>query len=802
LFLLLLPAYISFAQDSPKGGPDAGRIGGNVSDMENASALADVTISLFRLPDTIPVMTRHTDNDGAFLFEHVGAGYYRIVFRSKGYALLKIDSIHVRDERADFNLADIKLARTVTEMESVIIYAEKPLYENKDGKLTFNAGESALSNSSTTSELLKQTPLVDVDPEGKVLLRGKEVKILIDDKPVDLDARQLQDLLESMPGSMIEKIEVLTTPPPQYANERGGVINIVTKKGNAGINGRVNVNYGTRGEAGTNGSIGYRKKGFVMNVSGGFSYNAYKGSSYSNRRNVYPDSTNYFNTSGQSNSHNKRPNGRLSVDYDLNKRNNIGFSFLYNAAGNTGETNTQYANINRFGDVYKLSRRNVLSASESGSPSFNLSYTWKGKDPREVLRILSGVNLNANTNDRNFYQQYLNVDSSFNGADSAQRQNTTVKNHTVNLRINYDKPLRDKKTSLNFGTTYSYYTSHNRLYTAFMKKPENVFIPNSLLSNDFRFFQKVYGLRAAVRYTFVQDFYAELGLLEEYAETNFDLQHNSGDFRNKYFSSLPFVTVRKKWPSEYSLTLSYKRTVQRPGIGQLNPSVDYSDPYNTRFGNPFLRPYYADNFDLITGYWNKLYNLNLSMGYNCLSDIYSSIRILQPDGKTTITWQNISGRKEYESHFWGGLTLNKKARLNMGIGYSYNVYSLHDRVFNKFRNGGSLNSSLNGNYQFSKTFNATSSFTYNRFANPQGTVRNTLSMNIGIQQKLLKNKLTVSMSIVDPFRTQQNNYSIYGSNYVLESFSKTNSRNLRIAAGYSFKKNTKKAVKKKPAVAA
>ena len=32
-----------------------------------------------------------------------------------------------------------------------------------------------------------------------------------------------------MPGSMIERIEVMTNPPPQYANEPGGVINIITK---------------------------------------------------------------------------------------------------------------------------------------------------------------------------------------------------------------------------------------------------------------------------------------------------------------------------------------------------------------------------------------------------------------------------------------------------------------------------------------------------------------------------------------------------------------------------------------------
>jgi outer membrane receptor protein involved in Fe transport len=53
----------------------------------------------------------------------------------------------------------------------------------------------------------------------------------------------------------------------------------------------------------------------------------------------------------------------------------------------------------------------------------------------------------------------------------------------------------------------------------------------------------------------------------------------------------------KKWKNEISITLSYKRTLQRPGLNELNPSVDYSDPYNTRFGNPYLQAYSADNFD-------------------------------------------------------------------------------------------------------------------------------------------------------------------------------------------------------------
>ena len=64
-----------------------------------------------------------------------------------GYASLKIDSINVRAERADFNLADIRLSTNLIDLQSVIIYAEKPLIQSKDGKAlyagTFRVNPSA-----------------------------------------------------------------------------------------------------------------------------------------------------------------------------------------------------------------------------------------------------------------------------------------------------------------------------------------------------------------------------------------------------------------------------------------------------------------------------------------------------------------------------------------------------------------------------------------------------------------------------------------------------------------------------------
>ena len=769
-----------------------GIITGNIMD-DKKKALEGATVEIISFKDSLQIKTALSNKTGEFTFSNISFGLYRLRLSYTGMQSLTIDSINFRTERFDFNLTDITLKPGNSEiLGEVIVYAEKPLIQSKDGNITFNAGESALAAGSNASELLNNVPLVSKDPTGKILVRGKEPKILIDDKPVELNAKQLQDLLESMPGSMIEKIEVMTTPPPQYANERGGVINIVTKKGKVGFNGKLNINYGTRGEAAISGNLSYRKNKIAINFSAGYGYSIFNGNSYSNRQNIYTDSSNYFNTVGESHNNSNRPNMRLSLDYDLNKRQSMNFTAQYNSNNSVYENNIGYTNADRYNQVYKLSNRITATNNNSWSPVFNFTYTIKGKNPKTILKFISGFNFNAGNNERDFYQQYLNPDYTPTGSDSTQEQNTYSKNNNTSFRINYDKPLKDKKTSLNFGATYNRYNNHNVLNTAFMKKPENIFVKNEVLSNDFLFHQRIYGLMASVRYDFVPDFYLNGGLLAEYTQTHFDIKNNSNRYLNNYWSMLPFANLVKKWKSDISITFSYKRTVQRPRLNELNPSLDYGDPYNTRSGNPYVQAYYADNFDFIFGKWNKKYNFNVSAGYNALQKIYSSIRTLQPDGSTFTTWQNISGRKEYEASAWGGYTLSKKAKANLSFGYNYNVYSLYDRNVRRFRNGGSFYSTLNGSYQFTTLMNANASFTFNRFANPQGSVRSTLSMNIGVQQKFFAKKITVTFNIIDPFRQQQNKNFTYGSNFNLESYSTTKTRNYRLALSYTFKKKEKK----------
>jgi hypothetical protein len=184
ILLFLLFSCLSVAGFNQSTSP--GIATGNVMD-EKQKPLEGATVSLAPLQDSIQKKVALSDKNGSFTFSAVATGYYKLSVSFAGFRPLAIDSIHFRADRADFNFTDIVLkAGSSQDLTEVIIYAEKPLIESKDGNITFNAAESALSAGSTASELLNNVPLITRDPTGKLLVRGKEPKILIDDKPVEL----------------------------------------------------------------------------------------------------------------------------------------------------------------------------------------------------------------------------------------------------------------------------------------------------------------------------------------------------------------------------------------------------------------------------------------------------------------------------------------------------------------------------------------------------------------------------------------------------------------------------------------
>jgi len=300
-----------------------GTVMGNVLEDKSGNSFPFSSVMLVNKEDSVGKRTILADKNGAFLFENLTFGLYKIEISYVGYASLTVDSIKLRADKTDFNLGDLSLHKSSNQLNDVVVYSEKPLVENKDGKIIYNVSQSPLSNGSNASDLLKNMPFINTNPDGTILLRGKTPLILMDEKPTNLTAQQLTDLLESLPANVIEKVEIMINPPPEYATYDGGVINIVTRKGRVGIYGKLNVSDGTKGEEAISANFSYRSAKLNINTNAGYGIGEARGNSYSRRENFYADSVNYFYSDASYINKYRRPNFRFQTDYDFSKRNGI-----------------------------------------------------------------------------------------------------------------------------------------------------------------------------------------------------------------------------------------------------------------------------------------------------------------------------------------------------------------------------------------------------------------------------------------------------------------------------------------------
>jgi hypothetical protein len=790
--IFLLSGLYATAQRS-----GTGIVTGNILERETGKPVPGATLSLIGLTDPSKGQSAASSADGSFAFNEVAYGVYRLQISAIGFSTFSIDSIHIRQERSDFNLSDLKLAPKSTDMDAVVVYAEKPILQSKGGNLTFNAAESPLSAGSSANELLRNVPLVATDANGNLIVQGKTPIVLIDSKPVNLNAQQLQDFLDALPGNMIEKIEVMPNPPPEYANEDGSVINIITRKGKIGIGGRVNAYGGTRGEYGGNANISYRDHKLALNFNAGEGYNRYKGYSHSERQNIFPDSTNYLNTVGGYTNTNTRPGARLSVDYDLDKYNSLNTVFQINQNNFDNHSTTGYTSVNQHGGSYGASDRFTGGKGYNLNPNGNLTFRHRGLSPEEVLEITGSFNYSNNRNDLSFYQQYLDANRQPTGNDSTQHQRNESRIKGYEIRANYDKPLdRKAHTILSLGGFYNYSGNDVKVTTSFLDKTGNSFVVNDPLSSDLNFLQTKSNGRASIRQTITHGLVFTGGTSVNRTLVKFDLYNTGKTTGNTYYNWLPFANINKTWDNQWGLTLVYRRTIRRPGLDQMNPSIDYSDPYNIKYGNPQLMPSLSHEFNLNVGKGTSKYYFNSSLGLNKVQNIFTQITSLQTDGTTRTTYENISNRNEYTVGSWSGYTFSRALKLNLGLNYIYSQYSAYDKTVNKYQDNGSFYSNFNVNYIPAKLWNLSLSCLYNRNGNPQGVTTATVNMNMGIQRKLFQKKIIVTLNISDPFTQQNNNSKLQGPNFNLNSYGTSQTRNYRLTLSYDWNRTIDRGRKK------
>src|SRR5687767_10099850 len=229
--------------------PFNGLITGSVTEKSSNLPLEYATAVLYASADTSIVNGTLVGPQGTFTLEVPKPGEYLIKiefigFKSQWKGPYTLNASQPKIEAGNFSL---EIDETV--LEETVITTETGQMNIGLDKKVFNVSKDLSSIGGNASDVLQNIPSVTIDIDGSVSLRGNpNVRILIDGKPSSLTGIGPAQVLEQIPSSMIESIEIITNPSARYdAEGMSGIINIILKKQNkSGLNGMVGLTVGTR----------------------------------------------------------------------------------------------------------------------------------------------------------------------------------------------------------------------------------------------------------------------------------------------------------------------------------------------------------------------------------------------------------------------------------------------------------------------------------------------------------------------------------------------------------------------------
>ena len=332
--LLLLLTFTIKAQFPGAGGAASpaitGKITGSIIDSTTREVVEFATIALRRTGSTKDINGTLTDEKGSFKLENVSAGKYTVIISFLGFNTKTITNIELTPKRPDANIGTVMLAPEGVALSEVTVEDQASLVENRIDKLVYNAEKDASSAGGSAVDVLQKVPMLSVDLDGNVSLRGSQsIRILINGKPSGMFSSNVADALKMIPADQIKSVEVITNPSAKYDGEgTGGIINIITKKKNAqGTSGSINSAIGTR-QNNTFLNLGVRKGRFGL-AGGCGSFWGWPGSGTNTLQRI-----NYVNglsvttdEAGTNKTSRLGYFGNMNADYDFNAFNSISSTF-------------------------------------------------------------------------------------------------------------------------------------------------------------------------------------------------------------------------------------------------------------------------------------------------------------------------------------------------------------------------------------------------------------------------------------------------------------------------------------------
>ncbi len=789
LSLLVAPLFL-FAQPPAGyggggqwGAPKVGVITGKILDGLTNEPVEYATIALHSKKDSSLVTGTITKADGSFLLKDLAAGMFYLEISFIGYETSIIDPMVINPKDPVNKLGELKLSSGASELNEVVVTESKGGFQTNLDKKVFNMSENLTSQGGSVLEALGEVPSVEVDVDNNVSLRGNQnVKILIDGRPSGMSASAV---LQSLPASNIESIEVITNPSAKYDPEgTAGIINIVTKRSDKfGMNGNVDLSAGYGQTPKFNSSVSMNIRNNKMNVFGTYSYNlrnfAYDG--FSNRETFTTDTSFAFKQRDEGEYGGMSHFAKIGMDYFLNKNNILYWSVGHNQGNGDGGSDNFFEYFDELGTLNLITERNNGNNSPNRNTEFNAGLQKKFLNPKQTLDIDLNYSLGKKETTTDYIERFYDKDNNPTGANPLQQlTRSTDFNDVGRLAIDYVQPLGNDG-QLETGYNGTLRKVDNDFFASVFDFGVNDYVNDNNLINRFFYNEQIHALYGTYGQS-IKKFNYKLGLRLEQSFTNSELVTTNETFENNYFSFFPSAALSYKLTEGSEIQLNYSRRINRPRTGQLNPFYDLSDPNNIRSGNPYLLPEYINSTELgYIKYWEK-FTLNSSVYYKYLTDVMRRFLNVGDDGVSRLNFVNFKDGHTYGAEFILSARPYKWWRFNG----TFNMYGTKVST-DGFENSELQSDAFGWNARIMSTWTVwkdmslqLSGFYRAPFEVAQGRIGSFFSLNFAAKKQIFNKKGSIGIRVTDFLNTMNFNYS---SNE-LQSFNQVTERNWESFVGY------------------
>ena len=780
----------SLAQIENKSDNIKGVIKGRIVDADSLKPVIGASVALFRYSDSTVETGEYSDRNGNFELKNIKAGNYYLRISYIGYREREYRPILISEKKSTFSFPQIKLESKSVSTEGIEVTAEKELMLNSVDKKIFFVEKSIASMGGSAVDVMRTIPSVSVDIDGNVSLRGSQnVQVLIDGKPSGMSSAEILDML---PASSIERIEIMTNPSAKYNPEgMSGIINIVMKKEkSAGFNGMASVNVGTGDKYNTSLNLNLRTDGFNFFINYSSRWFAMTGTGNSNQENFYQDSTFYLNQNSDFRRNGNFNNFKIGVDYTLFDNHTITLAALYNFGQRNSDEFLKYYYLNNSKELYNYYERTSDEQFPNHGFDYSLGYKWTlGKKMHELT-----ADIFYSPAWRDFSEAYRQepflIDSTHSiiQADypfSYQRTNSNNQNYNLTAQMDYGLPFEtDSRLETGWKTTFRQADMNYRYENG--DSTGTIWYNDANKTNHF-----VYGESIFAVYGMFSDksgiFSYQLGLRAEYTETKSDQKTLNIQNNKSYTSLFPTAHLKFDFSSMQSFQLSYSRRINRPNYRELNPFIDYDDPLNLESGNPDLNPEYINSFEIGHTLLLSTTIISSNIFYRQNDGSVEDVRKLIDSNVTFSQPQNIANVKNYGLELTVQRDLTKWWRMDGSLSYfrsevhgSFDSIDLSANSYNwnaKFNTFLSINKTLE--IQLSGWYNSPSVF-------PQGKMQKMYSADHGIKLSTFDDNLSFNFRLSDIFNTMRHNSESYSKNFYISSERKRASRVAYLGITYKF----------------